>query len=149
LNKYPTTREGLEKAKIALLDEAKNYRGLTLDTFIQATTKELNLDKNNILHLINQYRQEQTKGSETQSIKANLPDAPAPDEFQIPTSWILNQAGLAKYTYTRDGLKEIIVAPAPFFVSSRSANIDTRNEKLEITYLRDKKWKNALSLWTT
>jgi len=141
LNKYPTTREGLEKAKIALLDEAKNYRGLTLDTFIQATTKELNLDKNSILHLINNYRQEQTKGPETQSIKANLPDAPAPDEFHIPTGWILNQAGLSKYTYTRDGLKEIIVAPAPFFVSSRSANIDTRNEKLEITYLRDKKWK--------
>ncbi len=142
LSKYHiNTKEGLEKAKVNLVEEAKNYRGLTLDTFIQATTKELNLDKNNILHLINQYRQEQTKGSETQSIKANLPDAPAPDEFQIPTSWILNQAGLAKYTYTRDGLKEIIVAPAPFFVSSRSANIDTRNEKLEITYLRDKKWK--------
>jgi len=142
LSKYHiNTKEGLEKAKINLIEEAKNYKGLTLDSFLQATTRELNIDKNSILHLINNYRQEQTKGPETQSIKSNLPDAPAPDEFHIPQGWILNQAGLSKYTYTRDGLKEIIVAPAPFFVSSRSANIDTRNEKLEITYLRDKKWK--------
>jgi len=142
LSKYPSlNKETIEKAKIDLLEEAKNHKGLVLDSFLENTSKELNIDTNHIRQMIEKRYQELNKGIETFPLKNFLPEAPGSENFILPSGWILNNHGLVKVIHSKEGPKEIPVAPAPFFVSSRSVNIDTRNEKLEISYLRDKKWK--------
>jgi DNA primase catalytic core len=143
MQKYPNlNKENIEKAKIDLLEEAKNHKGFVLDTFLDATTKDLNIEKNLIMQMLEKQHQEKIKGIEALPLKNFLPDAPGSETSILPVEWILNQNGLFKLSHTKDGLKEIPIAPAPFFVSSRSKNLDTRDEKLEITYLRDKSWKN-------
>jgi DNA primase catalytic core len=144
LAKYPSlNKETIEKAKIDLLEEAKNHKGFILDSFLEATSKELKIDHELIRQRIQQRYQELNKGIETQLLRNNLPDIPNSEDFMLPTNWILNPNGLIKLSLSKDGVKEILVAPAPFYVSSRSVNIDTRQEKLELTYFRDKKWKTA------
>jgi len=142
LNKYTLdSTEGMEKAKIALCEEAKNYKGLTLESFVDLATRPLNVDKNYVLNLIEKQYYQEIKGVEPLPLKSFLPNIPAQEDFMTPTGWILNSGNLIKLSQTKEGPKEIIVAPAPFYVSSRSENIDTRQEKLELTYLRNKKWK--------
>ena len=63
-------KEDLERAKIALLEEAKTYKGLLLDSFIEVTTKALNLDKSYILELVKKQHQEEVKGTEALSLKS-------------------------------------------------------------------------------
>jgi uncharacterized protein (DUF927 family) len=144
LTKYQSlNKETIEKAKIDLLEEAKNHKGLVLDSFIEHTSKELNIDTNYIRQMIEKRYQELNKGIETFPLKNFLPDAPGSENFILPSGWILSNQGLIRITCAKNEVKETPVATAPFFVSSRSRNIDSRQEKLEITYLRDEKWKTV------
>ncbi|HNR64942.1 MAG TPA: DUF927 domain-containing protein [Atribacterota bacterium] len=136
-------KENIEKAKIDLMEEAKHHKGFILDSFLEATAKELKIDHELIRQRMEQRYLELNKGIEAQPLKNYLPDASVPEEFVIPTGWIININGLFKLNHTKEGFKEILIAPAPFYVSSRSENIDTRQEKLEITYLRNNKWKTV------
>jgi DNA primase catalytic core len=142
LQKYhPLNKENIEKAKVDLIEEAKNHKGFILDSFLELTAKELNIDQELIRQKLEQRYQELHKNIEAQLLKNSLPSAPVTEEYLIPTGWILNQNGLIKLSLSKDGLKETLVAPAPFYVSSRSINLDSKQEKLELTYLRDKIWK--------
>ena len=142
-NYLDLNKENLEKAKIDLLEEAKNHKGFILDSFLKSTSKELNIDYELIRQRLEQRYRELNKEIELQALKTYLPDAPVTEEYLIPTGWIMNKNGLVKLTHTKEGLKEITIAPAPFYVSSRSVNIDTKQEKLEVTYLRDENWKTS------
>ncbi len=142
LSKYQSlNKETIEKAKIDLLEEAKNHKGLVLDSFIEHTSKELNIDTNHIRQMIEKRYQELNKGIETFPLKNFLPEAPGAENFLLPSGWILNNQGLIRITCAKNEVKETPIATAPFFVSSRSRNLDFMQEKLELTYLRDKNWK--------
>jgi len=144
LQQYPDLKkENLEKAKVDLLEEAHKHKGLVLDSFLQSTSKELNIDNELIRQIIEKQYQKLHSITEAKPLKKSLPDIPAQEEFLIPDNWILNKNGLVKLIQTKEGIKEIAIAPAPFYISSRSANIDTGQEKLELTYLRDDLWKTS------
>ena len=134
-------KENIEKAKVDLIEEAKNHKGFILDSFLESTAKELKIDQELIRQRIEQRFQELNKKQEITALKTYIPDIPALEDFMIPTGWILNKNGLMKLSLSKDGLKETLVAPAPFYVSSRSINLDSKQEKLELTYLRDKIWR--------
>jgi len=134
-------KENIEKAKIDLIEEAKNHKGFILDSFIESTAKELKIDQELIRQRIEQRFQELNKKQETKPLKNYIPTIPALEDFMIPTGWILNLNGLTKLSLNKDGLKETLVATAPFYASSRSINLDSAQEKLELTYLRDESWK--------
>jgi uncharacterized protein (DUF927 family) len=78
-----------------------------------------------------------------QPVHEELRDAPGPPALRVPKGWRLLRDGLFQIEIGRNGAPvETLIAPAPFFISGRSSNIDTREERLELTYLRDGSWRS-------
>lgn len=81
-----------------------------------------------------------TQDEELPTLNEILPEAPL-KEIRIPYAWTFNTNGIWQTKTTREGKVETICAcSVPVILTKRLKNIDTGQEKVELSFYRDKKW---------
>ena len=67
-------------------------------------------------------------------------------EIRIPYEWSFNENGIWQQKKTKEGLIDTVCAcPVPVILTKRLRNIDTGEEKVELSFFRDKKWNNVIA----
>jgi hypothetical protein len=69
-----------------------------------------------------------------------LPDIPL-KELRKPYAWTFNENGI--WTETKNG--PICACSVPIMLTKRLINIESGEEKIELTFYRDKKWKHVIA----
>ena len=78
-------------------------------------------------------------------VKSVLPDAPVADGVVIPKNWSLTSQGVAQLIKRQDhSLDLIFIARTPVFISARFVNLGDGTECIQLTWLRDGKWKRHI-----
>ena len=80
------------------------------------------------------------KKKKVQKLEDSLADIPLKG-LKLPWPWNFNENGVWMQKTSKDGVTETICAcPVPAILSRRLKNIDTGDEKLELSFYRDKSW---------
>lgn len=75
-------------------------------------------------------------------VKSVLPDAPVPDEAEVPEGWTLSRAGVLKPQAGQDGEPGIpaVIARQPVVIAGRLRDVATDDEKLRLAFHADGHW---------
>ena len=85
------------------------------------------------------------KRKKIQKLEESIPDIPLKGLI-LPWPWNFNKNGVWMQKTSKDGITETICAcPVPVILSQRLKNIDTRDEKLELSFYRDKSWHQIIA----
>ncbi len=77
-----------------------------------------------------------------QGVKTIIPDAPV--DMMIPADWICTRNGILYQDWSRDNVKTYRASHVPVLLTNRLQNIDSDIEKIEVTFLRGRKWESVL-----
>ncbi len=74
-----------------------------------------------------------------------LPDIPL-KELKLPNDWTLTERGVWQNKRNKDGeLVPICASPIPVILTKRMRNVDSSEEKVELSFYRDAKWQTISS----
>jgi hypothetical protein len=80
---------------------------------------------------------------EAPTLELELPNAPVGRSLIVPKGWSLHSDGLFQHSISRNGEPiKALIASAPIYISERTINLDTHEEKLALAHVRDDAWKS-------
>lgn len=82
---------------------------------------------------------------EVQLVKDVVPDAPVPDDAEVPPRWVLSPSGVGRLTIDMDGTGNTIqrlaqVIDTPLVISGRLRDVSENTESLQVSWKRDGRW---------